>query len=123
MLNVAHLNVRYGVTEVLRDVSFDVPDGRIVALLGGNGSGKTTILNTLTGLLKPRAGSISVGGVAVAGWSPDRLVRLGVSQVPQGREVFAAMTEATSRSSPTSHASRCRSCGRPAPRSASAKAG
>ena len=92
MLNVAHLNVRYGVTEVLRDVSFAVPEGKIVALLGGNGSGKTTILNTLTGLLKPRAGSIAVAGVETAGWSPDRVVRHGVSQVPQGREVFAAMT-------------------------------
>ena len=71
MLTVAHLNVRYGATEVLRDVSFAVPDGRIVALLGGNGSGKTTILNTLTGLLKPRAGSISVAGVEVAGWTAD----------------------------------------------------
>jgi ABC-type transport system involved in cytochrome bd biosynthesis fused ATPase/permease subunit len=62
MLNVAHLNVRYGVREVLRDVSFAVPEGKIVALLGGSGSGKTTILNTLTGLSKPRAGSIAVAG-------------------------------------------------------------
>ena len=92
MLDVSHLNVRYGVTEVLRDVSFTVPEGKIVALLGGNGSGKTTILNTLTGLLKPRAGSIAVAGVETAGWPPDRVVRHGVSQVPQGREVFAAMT-------------------------------
>src|ERR1700722_2023523 len=92
MLRASHLNVWYGVTEVLRDVSFEVPDGKIVALLGGNGSGKTTILNTLTGLLKPRSGSITVAGVETSGWSPDRVVRHGVSQVPQGREVFAAMT-------------------------------
>ncbi|HVY16330.1 MAG TPA: ABC transporter ATP-binding protein [Rhodopila sp.] len=92
MLNVAHLNVRYGVTEVLRDVSFAVPEGKIIALLGGNGSGKTTILNTLTGLIRPRAGSITVAGVETAGWPADRLVRHGVAQVPQGREVFAAMT-------------------------------
>jgi branched-chain amino acid transport system ATP-binding protein len=92
MLRTSHLNVWYGVTEVLRDVSFDVPDGKIVALLGGNGSGKTTILNALTGLIRPRAGSITVNGEETAGAPPDRLVRLGVVQVPQGREVFASMT-------------------------------
>ncbi|MBV9860487.1 MAG: ABC transporter ATP-binding protein [Alphaproteobacteria bacterium] len=92
MLNVSHLNVWYGLTEVLRDVSFTVPEGEIVALLGGNGSGKTTILNALTGLVRPRAGSILLGGVETAGLSTDRLVRLGIAQVPQGREVFASMT-------------------------------
>jgi branched-chain amino acid transport system ATP-binding protein len=92
MLRASHLNVWYGVTEVLRDVSFEVPDGKVVALLGGNGSGKTTILNTLTGLIRPRSGSITVDGKETAGAPPDRLVRLGVAQVPQGREVFASMT-------------------------------
>ncbi|MEJ0070728.1 MAG: ABC transporter ATP-binding protein [Pseudomonadota bacterium] len=92
MLRASHLNVWYGVTEVLRDVSFEVPDGKIVALLGGNGSGKTTILNALTGLIRPRAGSITVNDQETAGAPPDRLVRLGVAQVPQGREVFASMT-------------------------------
>jgi branched-chain amino acid transport system ATP-binding protein len=92
MLSASHLNVWYGLTEVLRDVSFEVPAGKVVALLGGNGSGKTTILNTLTGLIKPRSGSIKVEGQETAGAPPDRLVRLGVAQVPQGREVFASMT-------------------------------
>lgn len=92
MLRASHLNVWYGVTEVLRDVSFDVPDGKVVALLGGNGSGKTTILNTLTGLIRPRGGSVTLAGEETAGWPPDRVVRLGVAQVPQGREVFATMT-------------------------------
>jgi len=92
MLRTSHLNVWYGLTEVLRDVSFDVPAGKVVALLGGNGSGKTTILNTLTGLIKPRSGSIKVENEETAGAPPDRLVRLGVAQVPQGREVFASMT-------------------------------
>lgn len=92
MLSVKHLNVWYGVTEVLRDVSFEVPENSIVALLGGNGSGKTTILNTLSGLLTPRAGSIIYDGQESAGVAPDRMVRLGVVQVPQGREVFATMT-------------------------------
>ena len=92
MLSASHLNVWYGLTEVLRDVSFEVPAGKVVALLGGNGSGKTTILNTLTGLIKPRSGSIKVKDQETAGAPPDRLVRLGVAQVPQGREVFASMT-------------------------------
>ena len=92
MLSVKHLNVWYGVTEVLRDVSFEVPENSIVALLGGNGSGKTTILNALSGLLAPRAGSIIYDGEETTGAPPDRMVRLGVVQVPQGREVFATMT-------------------------------
>lgn len=92
MLEVKHLNVWYGVTEVLRDVSFEVPDGKIVALLGGNGSGKTTVLNTLSGLLQPRKGAIVFDGTDVAGNSSDRMVKSGIVQVPQGREVFATMT-------------------------------
>jgi len=92
MLEVRNLNVWYGVTEVLRDVSFEVATGRIVALLGGNGSGKTTILNTLSGLLRPRAGSILFDGTDVAGNRSDRMVKSGIVQVPQGREVFATMT-------------------------------
>jgi branched-chain amino acid transport system ATP-binding protein len=92
MLRASHLNVWYGPTEVLRDVTFEVPKGKIVALLGGNGSGKTTVLNTLTGLIKPRSGSVQVGDEETTGAPPDRLVRLGVAQVPQGREVFASMT-------------------------------
>lgn len=92
MLEVRNLNVWYGVTEVLRDVSFEVPEGRIVALLGGNGSGKTTVLNTLSGLLAPRAGQILFAGGDVAGQSSDRMVKAGIVQVPQGREVFATMT-------------------------------
>jgi len=72
MLNVSHLNVWYGITEVLRDVSFTVPEGEIVALLGGNGSGKTTILNALTGLVRPRGGSIVLDGQETAGLPTDR---------------------------------------------------
>ncbi len=94
MLTVAHLSVWYGATEVLRDVSFEVPEGRVVALLGGNGSGKTTVLNALTGLIRPRAGAITIAGHATAGWPPDRVVKHGMAHVPQGREVFATMTVA-----------------------------
>jgi branched-chain amino acid transport system ATP-binding protein len=92
MLDVRNLSVWYDRTEVLRDVTFAVPDRSIVALLGGNGSGKTTILNALSGLLRPRAGSIEVAGIEAAGSSTDQIVRLGMVQVPQGREVFASMS-------------------------------
>ncbi len=92
MLEVRNLSVWYDRTEVLRDVTFVVPARSIVALLGGNGSGKTTILNTLSGLLKPRAGSVRIDGQEAAGIPPDQVVRLGMVQVPQGREVFASMT-------------------------------
>jgi branched-chain amino acid transport system ATP-binding protein len=92
MLAVRHLSVAYGPTVVLRDVSFDVPSGAIVALLGGNGSGKTTILNALTGMVRPRGGGFSFEGAECTGLRPDQIVRKGVAQVPQGREVFARMS-------------------------------
>lgn len=92
MLQVSNLNVWYGITEVLRDVSFEVPRGAIVALLGGNGSGKTTVLNTLSGMLRPKAGSIRLEDADIAGQPPDSTIRMGLAQVPQGREVFASMS-------------------------------
>jgi branched-chain amino acid transport system ATP-binding protein len=92
MLSVANLNVFYGITEVLRDVSFEVPGGQVYALLGGNGSGKTTIINSLSGIVRPRKGSIKLLGQEVAGNSADQMVRAGLVQVPQGREVFASMS-------------------------------
>jgi branched-chain amino acid transport system ATP-binding protein len=92
MLDVRHLEVWYGPTEVLRDVSFTVPATTIVALLGGNGSGKTTVLNALSGLVPPRAGTVLLDGEPITGAPPDRVVRRGVVQIPQGREVFADMT-------------------------------
>jgi len=92
MLDVRHLEVRYGPTEVLRDVSFTVPANAIIALLGGNGSGKTTVLNAVSGLVAPRAGTVRVAGEDATGASPHAMVGRGVVQIPQGREVFAGMT-------------------------------
>jgi branched-chain amino acid transport system ATP-binding protein len=94
MLDVQHLNVWYDVTEVLRDVSFTVGERSVVALLGGNGSGKTTLLNALSGLLAPRRGSVRYMGEETAGLGAHLMVRRGVVQVPQGREVFADMSVA-----------------------------
>jgi branched-chain amino acid transport system ATP-binding protein len=92
MLDVQHLSVWYGVTQVLRDVSFSVNEGTVVALLGGNGSGKSTLLNALSGLIAPKSGSVRYRGEETAGLGTHQMVRRGVVQVPQGREVFADMS-------------------------------
>ena len=92
MLDVRNLSVWYGATEVLRDVSFQVPDGTVVALLGGNGSGKTTTLNALSGLLVPRSGTVLFEGQEIQGLPTYRSVTLGLVQVPQGRDVWGGMT-------------------------------
>jgi branched-chain amino acid transport system ATP-binding protein len=92
MLHVQHLSVWYDVTEVLRDVSFSVNERSVAALLGGNGSGKSTLLNALSGLVAPRGGSVRYLGEETAGLGPHLMVRRGVVQVPQGREVFADMS-------------------------------
>ena len=92
MLDVQHLNVWYDVTEVLRDVSFTVGERSVVALLGGNGSGKTTLLNALSGLVAPKSGSVRYMGEETAGLAAHLMVRRGIVQVPQGREVFADMS-------------------------------
>jgi branched-chain amino acid transport system ATP-binding protein len=92
MLDVRHLEVSYGPTQVLRDVSFSVAEGSIVALLGGNGSGKTTTLNVLSGLVAPQGGTVTLDGQRIDGLATDRVVAMGLVQVPQGREVWGGMT-------------------------------
>ena len=92
MLDVRHLEVSYGATRVLRDVSFSVEEGSIVALLGGNGSGKTTTLNVLSGLVAPQGGTVTLDGQRIDGLATDRVVAMGLVQVPQGREVWGGMT-------------------------------
>jgi branched-chain amino acid transport system ATP-binding protein len=92
MLDVRHLSVWYDVTEVLRDVSFVVKERSVVALLGGNGSGKSTLLNALCGLVAPKGGSVRFLNEETAGLGAHNMVRRGLVQVPQGREVFADMS-------------------------------
>ena len=92
MLDVQHLEVSYGATRVLRDVSFHVPERSIVALLGGNGSGKTTTLNVLSGLLAPQGGTVALHGERIDGLATHQVVARGLVQVPQGREVWGGMT-------------------------------
>jgi branched-chain amino acid transport system ATP-binding protein len=91
-LALQSVNSYYGDSHILQDVSFNVAPGHILALLGRNGAGKTTCMNTVAGLLKPRGGQISVDGRQVEGFSPEAICRAGVALVPQGRRIFRTLT-------------------------------
>ncbi len=92
MLEVRDVHAAYGKIPVLHGVSLDVPPASIVTLLGANGAGKTTTLRLITGLLAAKTGRVSFAGRPLTGLRPDAVVRLGVSMVPEGRELFASMT-------------------------------
>ena len=92
MLEVRGIDVYYGPVQALRDLSLTVGEGEIVALLGANGAGKTTTLRAISGLLSPARGSIRVAGTDVAKLPAQKVVRLGVAHVPEGRELFAELT-------------------------------
>ena len=94
MLKVANLVAGYGSLTVLKDLSFEVPSGKVVALLGGNGGGKTTTLRTIVGLIRPRNGTIAFDETRIDGFPPHRVFAHGLSLVPQGRELFSEMTVA-----------------------------
>ena len=94
MLELQDVHVAYGPTAVLRGVSLSVPANGIVALLGGNGSGKSTTLNAISGFVRPQRGHVVLDGAPIERLSTDRIVQAGLAQVPQGREVFARMTVA-----------------------------
>jgi len=89
---VRELNQYYGGSHILRNVSFEVPPGKVTALLGRNGVGKTTLLRTLMGLLQPRSGEITFNGVSIVKRKPHERVRAGIGYVPQGREIFPRLT-------------------------------
>ena len=92
LLQVDGIRVAYGGIEALRGVSFDVDEGEIVTLLGANGAGKTTTLRTVSGLLRPKAGSISFEGSRIDTTPPHMMVRLGIGHVPEGRRIFPRMS-------------------------------
>ncbi len=92
MLVVANLFVNYNVIKALKDISCRVEQGEIVALIGANGAGKTTILNAISGIVPSLSGKISFLGKEITGVAPHLIVRQGISQVPEGRRVFANMS-------------------------------
>ncbi len=92
MLTLARVEASYGHVHVLHGISLEVGEGEIVALIGANGAGKTTTLLTISGLIRPRAGSIRFEGRDVAGRAPHDIARRGLVQVPEGRQLFASMT-------------------------------
>ena len=92
MLEVSALNVAYGASEVIHDISLGARKGETVAVMGRNGMGKTTLMKSLIGILKSRAGSVKVDGTEVAGLDSFRRVGRGLAYVPQGRQIFSLMT-------------------------------
>ena len=92
LLTVNNLETYYGPIMAIRGVSFAVPEGAIVTILGANGAGKTTILKTVSGVMDPQKGSVTFAGREIHGMDPDRVMRLGLSHVPEGREVFPFLT-------------------------------
>jgi branched-chain amino acid transport system ATP-binding protein len=92
VLQVEDLNVYYGAIHALQGISFRVDEGEIVTLIGANGAGKSTTLRTISGLLRPRTGSVRFKGSDITTTAAEQIVRLGISQVPEGRKIFAPLT-------------------------------
>ena len=92
MLNVQSLSAAYGASEVLHGVDINVPAGEIVAIMGRNGMGKTTLMKTLMGIVPEKTGAVDVDGVPITGLKSHQRVAKGVAYVPQGRMIFSAMT-------------------------------
>ena len=92
MLEVKDINVYYGAIHAIKGISLAVEEGEIVTLIGANGAGKSTTLRTISGLLKPKTGEINFLGKNIAGMPAHKIVREGISQVPEGRRIFAEMT-------------------------------
>ena len=92
MLTIKGLSARYGSIQVLRRVTFHVEEGEIVALIGSNGAGKSTLLRVISGLHKPSEGTVEFGGSPIHQTAPERIVRLGLVQVPEARQLFPNLT-------------------------------
>ncbi len=92
MLEIKDLEVYYGVIKAIKGISFEVNEGEVIALIGANGAGKTTILHTITGLLTPKKGSIIFDGVDISKIKSHKIVSMGMAHVPEGRRVFAQLS-------------------------------
>jgi branched-chain amino acid transport system ATP-binding protein len=92
MLEIKNLQVYYGVIQAIKDVSFEVNEGEVIALIGANGAGKTTILHTITGLITAKNGEVLYEGVDLQKIPAHKIVSLGIAHVPEGRHVFSQLT-------------------------------
>ncbi|MBR8830868.1 MAG: urea ABC transporter ATP-binding subunit UrtE [Chlorogloea purpurea SAG 13.99] len=92
MLNISDLNVYYGESHILRSVDMSIAEGQMVCLIGRNGVGKTTLLKSIIGLLKPRTGDVVYQGGSLKGVTTDRRARMGIGYVPQGRDIIPRLT-------------------------------
>ena len=92
MLQVAGLDLFYGDAQALDRVSLDVPEGQIVAIVGANGAGKTSLIRTIAGMLRPARGRISFRGTDITGWPSHRVCDLGIGQVAEGRQIFPTLS-------------------------------
>jgi len=92
MLKIENLNVGYGEVQVLWDINMEINESEVVALVGSNGAGKSTLLYTISGLLHPMSGSIKFNGQEITHLSAEKILQMGIGQIPQGRHLFAGMT-------------------------------
>ena len=92
MLTISNLHAAYGKVEVLHGISLEVPKGKLVTLIGSNGAGKTTTMRAISGMLKPKSGTVTLGGKDVTGLDSHKIARAGLAHSPEGRRVFASMS-------------------------------
>jgi len=92
MLKIKNIDTYYGGLHILKNLSMEVGDGELVAVLGANGAGKSTLLKTISGLVVPTAGEIEYNGVRIDGLDPPKICQMGITQVPEGRLVFSGLT-------------------------------
>lgn len=92
MIEITNLKVSYGVIQALKGIDLKVEKGEIVSLIGANGAGKTTLLKTISGLLRPYEGTITLNGKSLVGMQGNKILQLGLAQVPEGRQVFASLS-------------------------------
>jgi len=92
MLSIKNLEAGYGKVKVLHGINIDVPKGQVITLIGSNGAGKTTTMRAITGMIKPTAGEVSLGGEKIDGYDSHKIARLGLAHSPEGRRVFTTMS-------------------------------
>jgi branched-chain amino acid transport system ATP-binding protein len=92
MLSIQNLQAAYGKVEVLHGISLEVPKGKLVTLIGSNGAGKTTTMRAISGMIKPKGGSVTLGGIDITGQESHKIARAGLAHSPEGRRVFSTMS-------------------------------